>query len=154
MANTSAPFGFGQYSGTGSVPTYEQVQMAISSSNTTPVFFGDPVVQAASATGVGTGYITQAYGQVALTVGATGLATSATGVLTVTFTAPSSGVPTSPNTWAPPVGSQIVVAGATPPTLNGIYTVTSSTSTTAVCAASSSAPASTTSTACWKPCAT
>lgn len=147
MANTFAPFGFRQYAGTGSSPTYEQVQMAVSSLNTGPIYYGDPVVQAANATGVGTGFVTQGYAPVVLTVGATGLATNATGSLTVTFTAPSSGVPTSPNTWAPPIGSQIVIAGATAPTLNGIYTVASSTTTTAVCVASSSAAASATSTA-------
>ena len=147
MANTSAPFGFSQYSGTGSLPTYEQVQMAISSSNTGPIFSNDPVMMAAGTTGVGTGLITQAYNPVVLTVASGGLATSATGTLTVTFTAPSSGVPTSPNAWAPPVGSQIVVSGATAPTLNGIYTVASSTTTTAVCAPTSSSPASATSSA-------
>jgi len=54
MANTNAPFGFRQYSGTGSVPTYEQVVMYIASANTTDIFFGDPVVP------LNTGYITQA----------------------------------------------------------------------------------------------
>ena len=93
MANTFAPNGFQQYQGTGSLPTYEQTQLAIASANTNPIFFGDPVVQAASATGVGTGYVTQGYGPVALTVGATGVATNAAGALTVTFSAatPSSG---------------------------------------------------------------
>lgn len=42
MANTSAPFGFRQYSGTGSVPTYEQVAVRIAY-NATNIFFGDPV---------------------------------------------------------------------------------------------------------------
>jgi len=54
MANTSAPFGFKQWSGTGSAPTYEQTVANIASANTTPIFFGDPVVQ------LNTGYITQA----------------------------------------------------------------------------------------------
>jgi len=54
MANTNAPFGFRQYSGTGSAPTYEQVAMTIASNNTTAVYFGDPVVP------LNTGYITQA----------------------------------------------------------------------------------------------
>jgi len=42
MANTNAPFGFRQYSGNGSAPTYEQVavQIAYNASN---IFFGDPV---------------------------------------------------------------------------------------------------------------
>jgi len=54
MANTNAPFGFRQYSGTGSAPTYEQVVYYIASNNTTDIFFGDPVVP------LNTGYITQA----------------------------------------------------------------------------------------------
>jgi len=54
MANTYAPFGLRQYSGTGSAPTYEQVAMAIKSDYTTPVFYGDAVLQDAN------GYITRA----------------------------------------------------------------------------------------------
>lgn len=54
MANTYAPFGFRQYSGNGSAPTYEQVEMLIKSDYTTPVFFGDAVLQDAN------GYITRA----------------------------------------------------------------------------------------------
>lgn len=54
MANTNAPYGFRQYQGTGSAPTYEQVVMYIASTDTTDVFFGDPVVP------LNTGYITQA----------------------------------------------------------------------------------------------
>jgi len=42
MANTSAPFGFRQYSGTGSAPTYEQVAVTIAY-NATNIFYGDPV---------------------------------------------------------------------------------------------------------------
>jgi len=53
MANTNAPFGFRQYQGTGSAPTYEQVAVDIAY-NTTNIFFGDPV------TPTSTGYITQA----------------------------------------------------------------------------------------------
>jgi hypothetical protein len=51
MANTNAPFGFRQYSGTGSAPTYEQVQMSIASTNSTAIYYGDPVAQ------LSTGYI-------------------------------------------------------------------------------------------------
>jgi hypothetical protein len=40
--NTSAPFGFAQRSGTGSAPTYEQVE-ALVAYNTDAIFFGDPV---------------------------------------------------------------------------------------------------------------
>jgi len=151
MANTFAPNGFQQYSGTGSVPTYEQVVSSISASNTTNIFFGDPVIQAAGTTGVGTGYITQGYGPVVLTVGATAITTSAAGVLTVTFSAPaatSGNLPTSPNTWSPPIGSTLIIQAATMTSgnLNGAFTVTSSTTTTAV-VANSGATISATSTA-------
>ena len=50
MANTYAPFGLRQYSGTGSAPTYEQVAMVIDSGYTTPIFFGDAVLQDANGT--------------------------------------------------------------------------------------------------------
>lgn len=42
MANTSAPFGFRQYSGTGSAPTYEQVPVRIAY-NASAIYYGDPV---------------------------------------------------------------------------------------------------------------
>lgn len=42
MANTNAPFGFSQYSGNGSAPTYEQVPVQIAY-NATNIFYGDPV---------------------------------------------------------------------------------------------------------------
>ena len=42
MANTNAPFGFRQYSGTGSAPTYEQVAVQIAY-NASAIYFGDPV---------------------------------------------------------------------------------------------------------------
>jgi len=54
MANTNAPFGFRQYSGTGSAPTYEQVPMRVAYNNTTPIYFGDAVIP------LSTGYIAQA----------------------------------------------------------------------------------------------
>jgi len=44
MANTSAPFGFRQYSGTGSAPTYEQVT-GFCAYNTAAMYFGDPIFQ-------------------------------------------------------------------------------------------------------------
>ena len=131
MANTSAPNGFLQYNATGVTPTFEQTQAAISSSSTVPVFFGDPVVQAASATGIGTGYITQGYYPVALTV--SGIVVT-NGTAVATFTAVVSNVPTSPNAWAPPVGSIINFTGTSFATGGGInqgYTVTASTTTTA-----------------------
>lgn len=49
MANTNAPFGFRQYSGTGSAPTYEQVAVQIAY-NATNIFYGDPVEPAADGT--------------------------------------------------------------------------------------------------------
>ena len=50
MANTFAPFGFRQYSGNGSAPTYELVEMQIASNYTTPIFYGDAVLQDANGT--------------------------------------------------------------------------------------------------------
>lgn len=44
MANTSAPNGFSQYSGTGSSPTYEQVT-AFANYNAAAMYYGDPVYQ-------------------------------------------------------------------------------------------------------------
>lgn len=44
MANTSAPFGFRQWSGTGSSPTYEQV-VGFAAYNASAMYFGDPVYQ-------------------------------------------------------------------------------------------------------------
>lgn len=57
MSNTNAPFGFRQTSGTGSAPTYEQVEMKIASNNGTAIYYGDAVVPV---TGSATGYIKQA----------------------------------------------------------------------------------------------
>jgi hypothetical protein len=54
MPNTNAPFGFRQYRGLGSAPTYEQSVRLVSSANTTAIFFGDPV------TNLNTGYIARA----------------------------------------------------------------------------------------------
>jgi hypothetical protein len=42
MANTNAPFGFRQISGTGSSPTYEQITIQIDY-NASAIFYGDPV---------------------------------------------------------------------------------------------------------------
>lgn len=121
MANTFAPFGFAQRSGTGSSPTYEQVSAAIASGNATPIFLNDPVVQATGTTGLGTGYITQATGT-PQTLAITGGVVTA-GVMVFTFTA----------TTAPPVGSYLLVTGgtSTAATANGSYLVLASTTTTA-----------------------
>lgn len=43
MANTNAPFGFRQYSGNGSAPTYEQVTARIVY-NASAIYYGDPVL--------------------------------------------------------------------------------------------------------------
>ena len=43
MANTQAPFGFRQWSGTGSAPTYEQVAVRIAY-NASAIYYGDPVL--------------------------------------------------------------------------------------------------------------
>lgn len=58
MANTNAPFGFSQYSGNGSAPTYEQVPVKIAY-NATNIFFGDPVEPDAN------GYVVQGDGTTA-----------------------------------------------------------------------------------------
>lgn len=42
MPNSNAPFGFRQYSGTGSAPTYEQVPVRIAY-NASAIYYGDPV---------------------------------------------------------------------------------------------------------------
>jgi hypothetical protein len=47
MANIFAPFGFRQYSGTGSAPTYEQVA-TFCEYNTAAMYFGDPVYRDAT----------------------------------------------------------------------------------------------------------
>ncbi len=44
MANTFAPFGFQQYSGTGSAPTYEQA-VGFCAYNTAAMYSGDPIFQ-------------------------------------------------------------------------------------------------------------
>lgn len=54
MANTNSPFGFRQYKGTGSAPTYEQNTRKIASNNSTAIFSGDAVIP------LTTGYIAQA----------------------------------------------------------------------------------------------
>jgi len=130
MANTNAPNGFSQYSGTGSVPTYEQVQMAISSSNTTPIYFGDPVVQATGTTGLGTGFIAQAAAPQALAISGF---TLSNGIVTATFTAVAS-------TAVPPVGSYLILTGlTTATTLNGAWQVLSASTTTVTFAYSGAA---------------
>ncbi len=44
MANTNAPFGFSQWSGQGSSPTYEQVVFPIAYDYATAIYNGDPVM--------------------------------------------------------------------------------------------------------------
>ena len=58
MANTFAPYGFLQFQGgAGGAPTFAQSTRRIASSNTTPIFTGDPVQPVTS---TANGYITQA----------------------------------------------------------------------------------------------
>lgn len=54
MANTNAPFGFRQYRGMGTTPSYEQSVRKIASGDTTAIYFGDPVQN------VNTGYVARA----------------------------------------------------------------------------------------------
>lgn len=49
MANSNTPFGFSQYSGTGSAPTYEQVPVSIAY-NASAIYNGDPVTLQADGT--------------------------------------------------------------------------------------------------------
>ena len=49
MANANTPFGFRQYSGTGSAPTFEQVAVNIAY-NASAIYFGDPVEPTADGT--------------------------------------------------------------------------------------------------------
>ena len=53
MAFTNTPFGFRQFSGTGSAPTYEQVTFANGGIdyNATVIYYGDPVARAGSGDG-------------------------------------------------------------------------------------------------------
>ncbi len=52
-SNTNAPFGFRQWSGTGSAPTYENVTFGNGGIdyNATVIYYGDPVVRAGSGDG-------------------------------------------------------------------------------------------------------
>ena len=56
MANLNTPFGFGQYRGTGSSPTFEQVTARIAPNNAIPIYSGDAVSFVSPANG----YIQQA----------------------------------------------------------------------------------------------
>jgi hypothetical protein len=58
MANANTPFGFRQYyGGSGGAPTFAQSTRLIASTDTTPVYTGDPVMPVIS---TANGYITQA----------------------------------------------------------------------------------------------
>jgi hypothetical protein len=58
MANTNAPNGFNQwYGGSGGVPTFALSTRRVASSNTTPIYSGDPVMPVIA---TATGYVTQA----------------------------------------------------------------------------------------------
>ena len=75
MANTNAPFGFRQYQGTGSAPTYEQVAVSIAY-NYTNIFFGDPVEPVADGTVTQGDGTTAAAGIAGIFVGCKYLSTS------------------------------------------------------------------------------
>ena len=85
MANTNAPFGFRQYSGNGSAPTYEQVEVLIAY-NATNIFNGDPVEPDAN------GLVVQGDG----TTAAAGIAGIFVGC---TYTNPSTKQPTWAQYW-------------------------------------------------------
>jgi hypothetical protein len=51
VANLNTPFGFQQYRGTGSAPTYEIVTARIDAANNIPIFTGDPVSYRSPANG-------------------------------------------------------------------------------------------------------
>jgi hypothetical protein len=58
MANTNAPFGFQEYyGGAGGAPTFAQSTRRVASTDSTAIFFGDPVMPVVS---TANGYITQA----------------------------------------------------------------------------------------------
>lgn len=58
MANTNSPFGFLQYyGGAGGAPTFAMSERRIASTDTTAIYFGDPVMPVIS---TANGYITQA----------------------------------------------------------------------------------------------
>jgi len=115
MANTNAPTGFSQNNGVAS-QTYEMVQVAIASTNTSPIFAGDPVAQ------LSTGYIgaLPVSGTSITVTGASG--TGAVATLTYSSIAAAN---------VPPVGSTVVVSGLTSTGVgyNGIWTVTASSQT-------------------------
>ncbi len=123
MANQFAPFGFAD-SGilNAAAPNYALSARTILSTNTTAIYFGDPVSQATGTTGIGTGYIQRASpGQV---LAITSLSW-ATGIMTITFTA----------TTAPAVGSYLTFGTmSTATTLSGTTQgpILSSTTTTAL----------------------
>ena len=61
MANTNAPFGFRQWSGLGSAPTYEHVTVSLDY-NASAIFYGDPVAPAADGTFTVASAVTSAAG--------------------------------------------------------------------------------------------
>ena len=75
MANTNAPFGFSQYSGNGSAPTYEQVPVVIAY-NASAIYYGDPVEPDGSGTVVRGDGTTGAAGIAGIFVGCTYLSVS------------------------------------------------------------------------------
>jgi len=54
MPNVQGPFGFSQWSGAGSAPTYEMTTRKIAAGDATPCYYGDPVAP------LSTGYVAKA----------------------------------------------------------------------------------------------
>ena len=121
MANILAPFGFADSRRLGAAPNYQLSYRLIKSTNTTPIYYGDPVQIETGTTGTSDGYIKQAVP--AATLAVTSLSWT-TGIMTITFTA----------TTAPPVGSTLTFGTmSTATTLSGSTQgpILSSTTTTA-----------------------
>lgn len=122
MANTLAPFGFADSRRLGAAPNYQLSYRKIISTNTTAIYYGDPVTIETGTTGLSDGYIKQAAPAYSLAMSSLSWAT---GVMTITFTA----------TNAPPVGSILVfptLSTATTLSLTTQGPITSSTTTTAL----------------------
>ena len=121
MANTNAPFGFAESSRLGAAVNYQMSTRNIATTNSTAIYFGDPVSLATGTTGLGTGYIKQA--SASQTQSVTSLSWSA-GVMTVNFSA---------GTIAPAVGDFMVFSGfSTATALNGTWGPVLSSTTTSV----------------------
>ena len=59
MANILAPFGFADSRRLGAAPNYQLSYRLIKSTNTTPIYYGDPVQIETGTTGTSDGYISR-----------------------------------------------------------------------------------------------